>query len=334
MNAGQVGEARSWARWLQRAVAGAPAEMQIMYGIAGERRLLEWNPGWLPGYEGAAPVRIGNAAHRQFQLDVYGELMDAFHQARRSGLLDESSWALERKVVDHVAKVWDEPDEGIWEVRSGPRHFTFSKIMAWVVMDRAVKAVEEHGLDGPVEDWRAIRRAIRTAVLENGVDAAAGVFRRAYDDPTPDASLLLIGDLGFVGYDDPLFAGTVAAVEHRLLTPEGFVMRYDTTLVDDGLPPGEGAFLPCSFWLVDAYAMLGRMDDARRLFERLLTLCNDVGLLSEEYDSKAGRQVGNFPQAFSHVGLLNTALNLTHQSKPSLQRSHRGATPTAQSPRG
>jgi GH15 family glucan-1,4-alpha-glucosidase len=321
MNAGHVEEARSWARWLQRAVAGAPAEMQIMYGIAGERRLLEWNAGWLSGYEGAAPVRIGNAAHRQFQLDVYGELMDAFHQARRNGLLKESSWALERAVIDHVANVWNEPDEGIWEVRSGRRHFTFSKIMAWVVMDRAVKAVEDYGLEGPIDDWREIRETIRSAVIKNGFDAAAGAFKRAYDDPTPDASLLLIGDLGFVSYDDPRFAGTVAAVERDLLTPEGFVMRYDTHLVDDGLPPGEGAFLPCSFWLADAYAMLGRMDDARRLFERLLALCNDVGLLSEEYDSKVGRQVGNFPQAFSHVALLNTALNLTRRSKPSLQRS-------------
>lgn len=321
MNAGHFTEAKSWARWLQRAVAGAPAEMQIMYGIAGERRLMEWKADWLPGYEGAAPVRVGNAAHQQFQLDVYGELMDAFHQARRWGLLEESSWALERAVIDHVVTVWDQPDEGIWEVRSGPHHFTFSKIMAWVVLDRAVKAVDEHGLDGPVEEWRTLRETIKTAIFDNGFDARTGAFKRAYDDPSADASLLLIASLGFISHDDPRFAGTVAAVERELLTPEGFVMRYDTHRVNDGLPPGEGAFLPCSFWLADAYVKLGRTEDARRLFERLLALCNDVGLLSEEFDTKVGRQVGNFPQAFSHVCLLNTSLNLTRSCKPSIQRS-------------
>ena len=323
MNAEHFTEARAWVRWLQRAVAGAPDEMQIMYGLAGERRLMEWGADWLPGYEAAAPVRIGNAAHQQFQLDVYGELMDAFHQARRCGLVEDSSWALERAVVAHVATVWDQPDEGIWEVRSGPHDFTFSKIMAWVVMDRAVRAVEDHGLDGPVDEWRALRQTIKTSVLQNGLDAATGAFKRAYDDPSPDASLLLIGDLGFVAHDDPCFAATVAAVERELLTPEGFVRRYDSFRVHDGLPPGEGAFLPCSFWLADAYVMLGRIDDARRLFERLLGLCNDVGLLSEEYDTGVGRLVGNFPQAFSHVGLLNTAQNLTRSAKPSLQRAGR-----------
>jgi GH15 family glucan-1,4-alpha-glucosidase len=332
MNAGHFDEAGAWARWLQRALAGAPAEMQIMYGIAGERRLLEWTADWLPGYEAARPVRIGNAAHRQFQLDVYGELMDAFHQARRGGLLEESSWALERAVIDHVVQVWDEPDEGIWEARSGPHHFTFSKIMAWVVMDRAVKAVEDHGLDGPVENWRALRSTIKAQVLAKGVDPKTGAFGRAYDDPQPDASMLLIGDLGFIGHDDPLFAGTVAAIERELLTPQGFVRRYDTTCVDDGLPPGEGAFLPCSFWLADAYVMLGRTDDAKRLFERLIDLCNDVGLLSEEYDPERGRLLGNFPQAFSHVGLLNTALNLTRASKPSAQRAN-GRAASAPPPR-
>jgi len=323
MNAEHFTEARAWVRWLQRAVAGAPDEMQIMYGLAGERRLMEWGADWLPGYEAAAPVRIGNAAHQQFQLDVYGELMDAFHQARRWGLVKDSSWALERAVVAHVAKVWDQPDEGIWEVRSGPHDFTFSKIMAWVVMDRAVRAVEDHGLDGPVGEWRALRQTIKTSVFQNGLDAATGAFKRAYDDPSPDASLLLIGDLGFVAHDDPRFAATVAAVERELLTPEGFVRRYDSFRVHDGLPPDEGAFLPCSFWLADAYVMLGRIDDARRLFERLLGLCNDVGLLSEEHDTRAGRLVGNFPQAFSHVGLLNTAQNLTRSAKPSLQRAGR-----------
>jgi GH15 family glucan-1,4-alpha-glucosidase len=321
MSAGHYDEARDWAKWLHRAVAGSPGDMQIMYGLAGERRLLEWSVDWLPGYQNARPVRVGNAAHQQFQLDVYGELMDAFHQARRAGLLDKSSWALERAVIDHVARYWDQPDESIWEVRGGRRHFTFSKIMAWVVMDRAVKAVEEQGLDGPVEEWRGLREAIRTDVLQRGYDAESETFRRAYDDPSLDASLLLIADLGFLAPDDPRFAGTVKAIERELVTPEGLVMRYDTRRVDDGLPPGEGVFLPCSFWLANAYVMLGRTADARRMFERLLRLCNDVGLLAEEYDPESRRLCGNFPQAISHVGLVTTALNLTSASKPSEQRS-------------
>jgi GH15 family glucan-1,4-alpha-glucosidase len=324
MNAGHPEEAKAWVTWLHRAVAGDPADMQIMYGIGGERRLLEWEADWLAGYEGARPVRIGNAAHKQFQLDVYGELMDTFHQARRGGLLDDSSWALEQAIVEHVANVWREPDEGIWEVRSGPDQFTFSKIMAWVVMDRAVKSVEIYGLDGPLESWRAIRDAIRTEVLDRGVDHATGAFKRAYDDPSLDASLLLIGDLGFVDHRDARFVATVAAIERDLVTPEGLVLRYDTRLAADGLPPGEGAFLPCSFWLANAFAMLERPEEARRLFERLLGLCNDVGLLSEEYDTAAGRLSGNFPQAFSHVGLLNTAANLSRLLGPSQQRAGKG----------
>jgi GH15 family glucan-1,4-alpha-glucosidase len=326
MNAGHLDEAKAWVIWLRRAVAGAPADLQIMYGIGGERRLLEWQAAWLDGYEGSCPVRIGNAAHRQFQLDVFGELMDAFHQARRSGLVDASGWALERVVADHVAEVWAEPDEGIWEVRSGPHHFTFSKIMAWVAMDRAVSAVETHGLEGPLAHWREVRAAIRADVLEKGVNPKTGAFQRAYDDPRQDASLLLVADLGFVDHEDPLFLATVAQVERELLTPDGFVLRYDTSRVDDGLPPGEAAFLPCSFWLANAYAMTGRTEDARALFERLLGVCNDVGLLAEEYDPVQGRLAGNFPQAFSHVGLLNTALNLTRASKPSRQRAG-GETP-------
>jgi GH15 family glucan-1,4-alpha-glucosidase len=322
MDAGHFEEAKAWAGWLHRAVAGSPGDMQIMYGLAGERRLMEWSPAWLPGYRNASPVRIGNAAHQQFQLDVYGELMDAFRHARGAGLLDDSSWALERQVVDHVARLWDQPDEGIWEVRGGRRHFTFSKVMAWVVMDRAVRAVEDQGLDGPVEAWRDLRETIRADVLARGYDAARGCFRRAYDDPTLDASLLLIADVGFVDHKDARFAGTVAAIEQDLLTPEGLVMRYDTRrAADDGLPPGEGVFLPCSFWLANAYAMQGRTEDATRLFERLRALCNDVGLLSEEYDPASGRFCGNFPQAISHVGLIGAALNLTSASRPSEQRS-------------
>jgi GH15 family glucan-1,4-alpha-glucosidase len=321
MNTGHFDEAKAWAVWLHRAVAGSTEDMQIMYGIAGERRLIEWVAEWLPGYGGSAPVRLGNAAHMQFQLDVYGELMDAFHHARMARLLDQSSWALEKTIVEHVAEVWDQPDQGIWEVRSGARHFTFSKIMAWVAVDRGVRAIEQHGLKGPVEHWRKVRGAIRADVLAKGFDAAANRFRRAYDDPSMDASLLLIGDVGFIDHDDPRFVGTVAGVERELMTPEGFVLRYDTSRVDDGLPPGEGAFLPCSFWLANAYAMIGRTDEARTLFERLLGLCNDLGLLSEEYEVRPGRLAGNFPQAFTHVSLINTALNLGRAQGPSVQRA-------------
>jgi GH15 family glucan-1,4-alpha-glucosidase len=323
MNAGHFEEATAWARWLLRAVAGSPAEMQIMYGIGGERRLLEWEADWLPGYAGARPVRIGNAAHQQFQLDVYGELMDAFHHAREAGLVDEPAWAVQRVIVEHVGKVWREPDLGIWEVRSRPRHFTFSKVMAWVALDRAVTAVERHGLEGPVGDWRALCDLIKADVLQNGVNTQTGAFKRAYDDDSVDASLLLLADMGFIASDDPRFVATVAAVERDLLTADGLVLRYDTRVVDDGLPPGEAAFLPCSLWLANAYANLGRGHDAKRLFERVLSLGNDVGLFSEEYDVKAGRLAGNFPQAFTHVALLTTAMNLSHSRKPSRQRAQR-----------
>jgi GH15 family glucan-1,4-alpha-glucosidase len=299
--------------------------MQIMYGIAGERRLLEWEADWLPGYAGSAPVRIGNAAHQQFQLDVYGELMDAFHHARDAGLVDAPSWALQRAIVEHIGEVWREPDYGIWEVRSAPRHFTFSKVMAWVAVDRAVKAVEVHGQQGPVDAWRALRGEIRADILENGVNARTGAFKAAYDDDSADASLLLLADTGFAQPDDPHFAATVEAVERQLLTKEGLVLRYDTGRVEDGLPPGEATFLPCSFWLANAYATLGRHAEARRLFERVLRLCNDVGLLSEEYDASAKRLAGNFPQAFTHVALLTTAMNLSHARKPSKQRAQGAA---------
>lgn len=325
MDAGYFEEAQGWRDWLLRAVAGSPSEMHIMYGIAGERRLTEWEVEWLPGYEGAAPVRIGNAAQQQFQLDVYGELMDAFHQARRGGLGgSESIWALQRALVDHVAEVWDEPDEGIWEVRSGRKHFTFSKVMAWVVMDRAIKTAEAFGVEGPIEKWRTLRQRIRDDVCTKGFDSARGHFIRAYDDPTLDASLLLLAELGFLKPDDPTFRATVEAIERELMV-DGFVLRYDTGLADDGLPPGEGAFLACSFWLVNAYVMLGRRDDAVALFERLVGLCNDVGLLAEEYEPRLRRHAGNFPQAFSHVGLINAAFNLTRSEKPAEQRAERAA---------
>ena len=333
MNAQHFDEARAWTEWLHRAVAGSPGDMRIMYGIAGERRLMEWEADWLPGYEGSKPVRIGNAAHQQFQLDVYGELMDVFHQGRKAtGRSNPHRWPLQQAVADHVAKVWDQPDEGIWEVRGGRQHFTYSKVMAWVAMDRAVICAEQFSRDGDLERWRQVRDTIKADVLAKGFNQETGAFQRAYDDPSLDASLLLLAEVGFVAPDDPRFIGTVVAIERELMTEDGLVMRYDTRKVDDGLPPGEGAFLPCSFWLANAYVLLGRTEDARRLFERLLDLRNDLGLLAEEYDPKLKRQAGNFPQAFSHVAMLSTALNLTHGDKPSEQRAEPEHGRAAQAP--
>jgi len=323
MNAGYHDEARAWLAWLQRAVAGDPADMQIMYGVAGERRLTEWTADWLAGHEASRPVRIGNAAHEQFQLDVFGELMDTFHQARRGSLPTAPSlWDLQLVLVDHVAKVWNEPDEGIWEVRGPRRRFTYSRVMAWVAIDRAIKSAEMFGLAGPLEAWRALRQTIHADVWTNGFDRTRNTFTQAYGEPALDASLLLLAQVGFIEAGDPAYVGTVEAIERELLV-DGFVQRYQTHQTDDGLPPGEGAFLACSFWLADAYVMIGRDEDARRLFERLLAIRNDVGLLAEEYDPKAGRFAGNFPQAFSHIGLVNTAANLTHHKKPIEQRSAR-----------
>ena len=321
MNSGYYDEASAWLGWLQRAVAGDPADMQIMYGIGGDRRLTEWTADWLPGHAHSAPVRVGNAAHEQFQLDVYGELMDTFHQARCGGLHPPASvWGLQRVLVDHVAKVWSEPDEGIWEVRGPRRRFTYSRVMAWVAVDRAIRSAEAFGLEGPVNEWRALCDHIRADVMTHGFDAGRNTFVQAYGETALDASLLLLGQVGFLKADDPAFIGTVAAIERELLV-DGFVQRYQTGKTDDGLPPGEGAFLACSFWLADAYAMIGRQDDARALFERLLAIRNDLGLLAEEYDPVAQRFAGNFPQAFSHIGLINTAANLTHDRKPNDQRS-------------
>jgi GH15 family glucan-1,4-alpha-glucosidase len=321
MNAGYYDEAQAWLAWLQRAVAGDPADMQIMYGVAGERRLTEWTADWLAGHEASRPVRIGNAAHEQFQLDVFGELMDTFHQARRGGLpTPPSLWDLQLVLVDHVAKVWNEPDEGIWEVRGPRRRFTYSRVMAWVAIDRAIRSAEMFGLPGPLEAWRALRRTIHANVWTNGFDRHRNTFTQAYGEPALDASLLLLAQVGFIEAGDRAYVGTVEAVERELLV-DGFVQRYQTQETDDGLPPGEGAFLACSFWMADAYVMIGRDDDARALFERLLAIRNDVGLLAEEYDPKAGRFAGNFPQAFSHIGLVNTAANLTHHRKPVEQRS-------------
>jgi GH15 family glucan-1,4-alpha-glucosidase len=316
MHAGYYEEAHAWREWLLRAVAGSPEQLQIMYGIGGERRLAEWEVDWLPGYENSTPVRIGNAAHSQLQLDVYGEIMDTYHQARRGGLTsDQSGWDIQLAFADHLKTVWNEPDHGIWETRGPPQHFTYSKVMAWVAYDRAIKSAETFGLDAPVDDWKKLREQIRNDVCEHGFDKELGTFVQAYGSKQLDASLLLLPCVGFLPASDPRIERTIAAIESRLLR-DGFVLRYSTEEVEDALPPGEGAFLACSFWLVDVYTLQGRLDDAERLFRRLVGLCNDVGLLSEEYDASAKRLVGNFPQAFSHLALVNSAYNLTRTRKP------------------
>jgi GH15 family glucan-1,4-alpha-glucosidase len=321
MNAGFYEEARAWREWLLRAAAGAPAQMQIMYGLAGERRLTEYDVEWLPGYEGSRPVRIGNAAHGQLQLDVYGEVMDALHQAREGGLPSSpAEWAFQRALLEHLEGVWRQPDQGLWEVRGAPRHFTYSKVMAWVAFERGVRAVKKLGVEGPVERWAAQCLEIHAEVCAKGFDAARGSFVQSYGSHELDASLLMLPMVGFLPPEDPRVRGTIAAVERELLV-DGFLLRYDTRSGADGLPAGEGAFLACTFWLVDAYVLTGRLDDARRLFERLLSLRNDVGLLSEEYDPVSGRLLGNFPQAFSHIALINSAHNLTGAHKPAEQRS-------------
>jgi GH15 family glucan-1,4-alpha-glucosidase len=321
MNAGFFDEAHSWREWLLRAVAGSPEQVQIMYGIAGERRLSEWEVPWLPGYERSAPVRVGNAAYGQRQLDVFGEVMDALHQARRHGLAaNESGWALQQAFLVHLERIWSEPDEGIWEVRGGPRHFTYSKVMAWVAFDRAIKSAEAFGLEGPLGRWREVAAAIHAEVCRRGFDEELGSFVQCYGSKQLDASLLLLPSVGFLPPDDPRVRGTLHAIERRLLV-DGLVMRYDSAATPDGLPPGEGAFLACSFWLVDAYILQRRLREARALFVRLLELRNDVGLLSEEYDPGSGRLVGNFPQAFTHVALVNSAFNLTRVEKPVEQRA-------------
>jgi GH15 family glucan-1,4-alpha-glucosidase len=316
MHAGYYDEAQAWREWLLRAVAGSPDQLQIMYGIGGERRLTEWTAHWLPGYENSAPVRIGNAAHSQLQLDVFGEIMDTYHQARRGGLTsNQSGWGIQLAFADHLKKVWHEPDHGIWEMRGPPQHFTYSKVMAWVAYDRAIKSAEAFGLDAPLDEWRKLRQEICDAVLEDSFDKDLGTFVQAFGSKQLDANLLLLPCVGFLPVSDPRIERTIAAIESRLLR-DGFVMRYSTEEVEDALPPGEGAFLACSFWLVDVYTLQGRLDDAERLFRRLVGLRNDLGLLSEEYDSRGKRLVGNFPQAFSHLALVNSAYNLTTTRKP------------------
>jgi GH15 family glucan-1,4-alpha-glucosidase len=313
VRAGYEDEARAWRDWLLRAIAGRPGEVQIMYGIAGERRLTELELEWLDGYEGSRPVRIGNAASGQLQLDVYGEVADALYHARQAGIgASPDAWALNKKLLEWLEDGWRQPDEGIWEVRGPRRHFVHSKVMAWVAFDRAVRSVEEYEREGPVDRWRQLRDEIHDDVCREGFSEKLGAFTQSYGMDRLDASLLMIPLVGFLPADDERVVGTVAAIE-RELVEDGLVARYradeENTGVD-GLPPGEATFLPCSFWLAQVYAMQGRLDEAETLFERLLGLRNDLGLLSEEYDVEAGRLVGNFPQAFTHLTLVDAALTL------------------------
>jgi GH15 family glucan-1,4-alpha-glucosidase len=315
MDAGFYDEAKAWRDWLLRAVAGNPEQIQIMYGIAGERRLSEWSIPWLEGYAGSKPVRIGNAAHEQLQTDVFGELMDALYQARKGGIPENrAAWALQRALLDHLEAGWDRPDHGLWEVRSEPRRFTYSRIMAWVAVDRCIRSVEEFGLDGPLDRWRKLRDTIRDDVCTNGYDGARNTFVQSYGAKPLDASLLLIPSLGFLPASDPRFRGTVEAIERELMA-DGLVRRYDTGESADGVAGHEGAFLACSFWLADAYAMIGRREESEALFERLLDVRNDLGLLAEEYDPAADCHLGNFPQAFSHLALIRTAQRLADVEK-------------------
>jgi GH15 family glucan-1,4-alpha-glucosidase len=316
INCGYLDDAEAWRRWLLRAVAGSPAETQIMYGLAGERRLSEWEAPWLEGYEGSKPVRVGNAAHGQLQLDVFGELFDSFFQALQAGLNQfDEAWRVGGKLLEWLGQHWSEPDNGIWEMRGDKQQFVNSKVMAWVAFDRAIKIAEKYGHSGDVDQWKKTRETIHRQVCEKGFDSKRNTFTQAYGSKALDASVLLIPLVGFLPATDSRVTGTVEAIKKDLMK-DGFLMRYDTSDKKDGLPPGEGAFLPCTFWFADNLAMLGRHDEATELYERMLGLCNDVGLLSEEYDPKEKRLVGNFPQAFSHIGLVTTALNLARTSKP------------------
>jgi GH15 family glucan-1,4-alpha-glucosidase len=322
LSSGYRGEARAWREWLLRAVAGHPSEMQIMYGLAGERRLTEYEIPWLPGYESSHPVRIGNAAHEQLQLDVYGELMDALHATNRYGVeANADTWSLQVSLLDYLETIWDRPDQGIWEVRGEARQFTFSKIMTWVAFDRGIKSVEQFGFKGPRARWEDLRRQIGEQILKQGYDRKRNTFVQYYGGRELDASLLLIPQLGFLPPDDPRVRGTIAAIERELLR-DGFVCRYASTADADGLPAGEGAFLPCSFWLANSLALIGRRDEGIALFERLLALRNDLGLLSEEYDPVTKRQLGNFPQAFSHISIINTAAHLSELETASAVRGN------------
>jgi GH15 family glucan-1,4-alpha-glucosidase len=325
MNSGYTEEANDWHNWLLRAAAGAPANMQIMYGIRGERRLLEWEADWLPGYEGAQPVRIGNAAHAQLQLDVYGELMDAFHQSRVAELkLEDGTWDLELAVLEHLEEVWDQPDHGIWERRSEGRHYVFSKVMCWVAFDRGIKSAEQFGFKAPIDRWKRLRDTIHREVCEQGFDAKLNSFVESYGADVFDASLMLLPAVGFLPGTDPRILGTIAAIE-RYLMRDGFVLRHDPREITTEVQPIEGAFLACSLWLADAYVLAGELGKAQTMFDRVVDVANDLGLYAEEYDSGVARQTGNFPQALTHIALINTAHNLSEarhaNDKPAMQRS-------------
>jgi GH15 family glucan-1,4-alpha-glucosidase len=305
--AGYRDEALAWREWLLRAVAGSPEDLQVLYGVAGERRLEEYEVGWLPGHGGAAPVRVGNAAAKQFQLDIYGEVMDTLHAARSAGLEPEpAAWNIQIALLKFLEAHWQDPDEGIWEIRGPRRQFTHSKVMAWVAFDRAVKDAQRYGLEGPIARWRQVRDAIHAQVCAQAYDAQRNTFVQCYGSPHLDASLLLIPQVGFLPPDDRRVRGTVDAIARDLVV-DGLVLRYSTATDVDRLPPGEGAFLPCSFWLADCLVLTGRRAQGEALFERLLALRNDVGLLAEEYDPRARCMLGNFPQALTHMALVNTA---------------------------
>jgi GH15 family glucan-1,4-alpha-glucosidase len=312
---GYTDESRAFVDWLLRAAGGDPANLQVLYGPGGESRLPEFEVDWLSGYENSRPVRIGNAAATQFQLDVYGEVLDTLHLARQFGIgADDEEWGLGRHLVDFVVDHWQEPDEGIWEVRGPRRHFTHSKVMAWVALDRAVRAIEKFGRDGPLEKWREIRQQIHDDVIKKGFDEKRNTFTQYYGSSELDASLLMIPLVHFLPATDARMRGTVEAIKKELMV-DGFVLRYPTQKTDDGLPPGEGSFLACTFWLIDNLALTGQLEEATEIFERMLSLRNDVGLFAEEYDTRRKRLVGNFPQAFTHVGLVNSAYNLDRARK-------------------
>jgi GH15 family glucan-1,4-alpha-glucosidase len=323
LTAGYRDEAAAWRGWLLRAAAGRPQDLQTVYGVAGERELTELAIPWLPGYEKSAPVRVGNAAAQQTQFDVYGEVIDTLCLARSAGIdPDSNAWRLERVLVDFIAANWQKPDNGIWEVRGAQRHFTHSKVMAWVAVDRAIKEAERYKLQAPLVRWRKLRARMHAQICRRGFDAKRNTFVQYYGAGEVDASLLQIALVGFLRPSDPRVRGTLAAVQRDLMR-DGLLARYRNNEALDGLPAGEGRFLPCSFWLVDNLALAGRRAAAEAMFERLLALRNDVGLLSEEYDPRTGRQLGNFPQALSHVALINTARNLSHRGGPSEHRSRR-----------
>jgi GH15 family glucan-1,4-alpha-glucosidase len=328
---GYVKEATDWREWLLRAVAGSPKDLQILYSVSGQRRLDEYELSWLPGYQGAAPVRIGNAAAKQFQLDVYGEVMDTLHLARVSGLDPEpAAWNFQVNMLEFLESAWEQPDDGIWEVRGPRRHFSHSKMMAWVAFDRGIKDAEQDGLEAPLERWRQVRAAIHAEVCSKGFDVLRNAFVQSYESAHLDASLLLMPQVGFLPPDDPRVLGTIAAIERELVI-DGLVLRYSTVTGVDALPAGEGTFLPCSFWLADAYLLTGRRDEGEALFERLLGLCNDVGLLAEEYDPRGQRMLGNFPQALTHMALVNTARLVSMPAHEAASASERGVRPAAAS---